>query len=383
MSAGAGTRWTFLVVEDNDDIANQVIEAIPDFVDKPDSALGTRCNSFKEALGRLVNERFDVLILDLKDDSAKAIDEHDVSAGLEIFENLKKLRFSPVIFYTAHAHKVRDYATSFVRVVEKTEGLGKLREEVQKILATKLPMLSRRIEEVQRSYMWDFIGEHWKEYDSQHQQADLAYLMARRLALLLQADARTLAHNISKDTVPDAQSLTIHPMEVYVHPPVGETRQAGDIVQGDIKGDKTYWLVLTPSCDFEERHPLNSVLLARCAPLVDQQEFKNWAAQGEAVKGPLNSLIGDNRQKAQPERFKFLPGTFFLPDLIADFQGLVTVTPDELKKLQVVASLDSPFAEAVLARFSRYFGRLGTPDIDKQIVLRRLEATHGLKPVPK
>lgn len=383
MTTNPGTHWKFLVVEDNDDIANQLIEAIPSFLERPDTAVGSRCSSFEEAKDRLVNERFDILILDLKDDSIEGVDEHDVSAGLEIFESLKTVRFSPVIFYTAHAHKVREFETSFVRVVEKTQGLTKLQEELNNVLTTNIPLLSRRIEEVQRSYMWDFIGKHWKEYDSHHQQADLAYLLARRLGSLLQAEARGLAHKISADAVPDEASSTIHPMEMYVHPPISESRLAGDIVRGVVKGEKGEWLVLTPSCDFEQRHPLSNVLLARCMPLAGEPELKNWIGQKEVAKGPLSSLIGDNRQKAQSERFKFLPGTFFLQDSIVDFQSLATVTPDELKKFEVIATLDSPFAEAVLARFSRYFGRLGTPDVDKQIVMRRLDAIHGAPPAAK
>lgn len=376
MSGREGTEWRFLLVEDDDVIAKQVEEAIPGFIQAPDTAQVRRFDKFKDAADLLRNERFDVLILDLKDDSTPGIDEHDVSAGVEIFEFLKQTRFSPVVFYTAHAHKVRDLTTSFVRVVEKTDGLGKLKEEVCGVLATQLPALSRRIEEIQRAYMWDFVGEHWKEYGSPHEQADLAYLMARRLASSLQAEARSLALKVSEHAVPAPNAATIHPMEMYVHPPVSKKRQAGDLVRGTVKGEEGNWLVLTPSCDFEERHPLNHVLLARCVPLTDEPEFKKWKSDktNENAKEKLEALMRDNRQKAQPERYKFLPGTFFLPDSVVDFQSVTTVTLDELSKLEGVASLDSPFAEAMLARFSRYFGRLGTPDIDKQIVLRRLDA---------
>ena len=45
--------------------------------------------------------------------------------------------------------------------------------------------------------------------------------------------------------------------------------------------------------------------------------------------------------------------------------------------LERLASLDSPFAEGLLARFTRYFGRLGTPDLDVTVLLQRLQAVHG------
>jgi hypothetical protein len=235
--------------------------------------------------------------------------------------------------------------------------------------------MSRRLEELKRGYLWDFVSNHWQEFDSPHAQADLACLLARRLALNLQREATYLAGDVSEGSNAVTHK-TIHPMEMYIRPPISASRQAGDIVKGNVGDMAGYWLVVTPSCDFEERHPLHNVLLACCVPLTDAPEFTTWRENqtGDSA-GKLKALIGDNRQKAQAERYKFLPGTFFLPDSIIDFQQLKTVTLEELRGLEAIASLDSPYAEAVLARFARYYGRLGTPDINKDVVMARLQAT--------
>jgi hypothetical protein len=45
--------------------------------------------------------------------------------------------------------------------------------------------------------------------------------------------------------------------------------------------------------------------------------------------------------------------------------------------MKAIASLDSPYAEAVLAKFAGYYGRLGTPDINKAIVIDRLKKSHS------
>ena len=87
----------------------------------------------------------------------------------------------------------------------------------------------------------------------------------------------------------------------------------------------------------------------------------------------MNALILDNRKSTQPDRHKYLPSTFFLPDLVVDFQHLITVSKNDLESYSVVAMLDSPYAEALLTRFSRYYGRLGTIDIDKSVVYNRLK----------
>lgn len=374
MSNGAGTHWRFLIIEDNSEIARQLQEAVPGFVDAPDSAEAEVVATFDEAAELMKVARYDLLILDLKDDSDTDPAAETDPAGLRIFEELKHTRFVPVVFYTALAHKVRDQQTSFVRVVEKTESIARVKEEVKRVLTTQLPALARKVEDVQRAYMWDFVSTHWKEFESAHEQADLAYLLARRLALALEGEARRLARKFAGGTIPLADPANVHPMEMYVRPPVGKNRLAGDILRGVVSGVDAHWVVLTPSCDFEQQGRLHHVLLAQCLPLSGEPEYSAWKQNPSAQAATLRALIGDNRQNAQSERFKYLPGTFFLPDMVVDFQRLKAVPPDRIANLEVIASLDSPFAEAVLARFVRYFGRLGTPDIDKNVVLNRLQA---------
>jgi hypothetical protein len=63
--------------------------------------------------------------------------------------------------------------------------------------------------------------------------------------------------------------------------------------------------------------------------------------------------------------------------MLVDFQQLVAWQRGHMDTLDRLASLDSPFAEALLARFARYFGRLGTPDLDVAVLLQRLRAVTG------
>lgn len=371
-------KWRFLIIEDNSDIARQLKEAVPSFVESPDTAEAVDVNTFSDAEKRMLVERYDLLILDLKDSSDSTPEADSEPAGVKIFESLKKTKFVPVIFYTAYAHKVRDLETSFIRVVEKTKGIEKVRDEVKRIMQTRLPSLARRLEDVQRDYMWEFVSLHWKEFKSPHEQGDLAYLLARRLALSMEALAKELStsvQGIAGASFGDGES---HPMAMYISPPIGQQRQAGDILLDEKDGSGSYWVVLTPSCDFVQKK-VRHVVLAKCDKLIDQKEYKDWVASDSATKSShLESLIGDNRQSKdeignlQPERFKFLPGTFFIPDLLIDFQQVKSVAIASLEAMKPIASLDSPYAEALLARFARYYGRLGTPDINKSIVIDRL-----------
>ena len=136
--------------------------------------------------------------------------------------------------------------------------------------------------------------------------------------------------------------------------------------------------MLTPSCDLVQgREKAKWILFAFCESLEQQKEFADWK---DALPSPsvqletkLRSLLGNNRRDYQPERFYFLPGVLALPNLLVDFQQLRTLSLEQLCTLDQKASLDSPFSEALLARFTRYFGRLGIPDLDIDVLLAHLK----------
>lgn len=372
--AKSGIKWRFLIVEDMDDKVRQLLEVAPAFVDAPDEIEVEVCKNFSQAAERLRTTRFDVLILDLKDESDVSLEAESNPAGLEVFAELKKTRFIPVVFYTALAHKVRSEQTSFVRVVEKTEDVTRVRDEVRRVLATRLPDLTRRLEEVQRSYMWDFVSTHWKDFTEAKDQADIAYLLARRLAITMEAAAGKLAATVSGLGDKAAATAKAHPMMMYLVPAVGPHPRAGDIISQLVEGKTHYWLILTPSCDFAQIKA-DHFTIVRCEPLTEREEYKSWIA----TKGQTGKDAEKARQKfeqiitdAKGDRYKFLPNAYFIPDLVADFQQLRTMAIAAIKNFTPIATVDSPFAESIAARFSRYFNRLGTPDIDKDIVISRL-----------
>lgn len=375
------SNWRVLIIEDDKNICSQVEadatlgKLLPD-VGKMQAEV---CRTFHSALALLDSTRFDFLILDLGKDQ-DAVSSEDASGGLIIFEEIKKRRFVPVVFYTALAHHVRHLETAFVRVVEKTEGLPGLRREIKRVFETGLPNLLQHIEEEQRKYMWDFVENSWHDAKSCYEKADLTYLLARRLAhSLRECSVRRFLKAQGVPTPGPEETKKIHPVEMYINPVVDSDLSTADILRGNINGENGYWLVLTPSCDFEHQRA-QKVLMAKCFLLKEQTEYTKYYKYVKGGNTPsktavdeLSSLLSDNR-KAQPERFKFLPGTFFVPDLVVDFQHLIQIPFTSTMTMERIASLDSPYSEALLARFARYYGRIGVPDVDIQIVIDRLSS---------
>ena len=69
------------------------------------------------------------------------------------------------------------------------------------------------------------------------------------------------------------------------------------------------------------------------------------------------------------------PPTLAKLKLVIDFQSLAHAALEDVKAIERIVSLDNPFAESILVKFSRYYGRLGTPDLDVNFVYERLSKT--------
>jgi len=166
-------------------------------------------------------------------------------------------------------------------------------------------------------------------------------------------------------------------MVYYIQPPLPTPIRAGDIYE--IQQDGTeYRVVLTPTCDFVQGKA-DWALLAKAMPLSSFSEFIEWQAGKTVTKRrALEQLLRNNKNPGQAERYHFLPAALLVPDVVVDFQQLTAIPKDALASLSRIASLDSPFAESLVTRFTRFFSRLGTPDIDTDVVISRLDAL----PVP-
>ena len=375
-----GNLWRFLVIDDRQ--ADEIEEFVAgnNVLEIPDWVIVEKCTEFKEALNLLNEKRFDLVILDLKDDSITLEEEDKPLAGEIVFDQICKSRFVPVIFYTAYPTKVEDQENPYARVVDRTDP-RELRTAIKEVFNTRLPQLIRFIENEQRDYLWEHVRTLWQKTKSPYDKIDLSYLLARRLANTL--GRRSIRRFLAKYYTggPQETEETIHPIEMYVYPPTNPDLLAGDILKDNFNKRNGYWMVLTPSC-YLEQGKATYVVLAACACLSVQSEFekvKEYVSKGQDPSGnvsdDLKDLISNNRKGKgiQRERYYFLPETFFIPDLVVDFQNIIRVPVKKIKKgYDRIASLDSPFAEACLAKFSQYYGRLGTPDIDKDFVCKRI-----------
>jgi len=151
-----------------------------------------------------------------------------------------------------------------------------------------------------------------------------------------------------------------------------------------------YLVVVWPSCDMVSangRTPkTDTILCTRASLFTDSGEVV--ALQGENSQKnqkKVRMLISNTRDPnfGSPDRFHFLPGICDVPSLVIDFQALEDVPLAEARSLDCVASLASPFGEHLLSRFLRYIGRVGTPDVDSDLVLKQVAPVQQADVPPK
>jgi DNA-binding NarL/FixJ family response regulator len=356
-----------LFIEDDEILKNNLIKNY----DKSEisgyyiNAHGT--SSFEKGIKLIENRDFDIVILDLFKDG----NEKDENAGLEVLNKIRKIIFIPVIFYTGYAHKINYLISEIVGVVSKGDGIEYLNNAIQNIINSKIALIKKsinnHIKESLRLYFWETVDTDKRIFIPNKNDFSLGYLLLRRIA-----------NSLSKENIKDLlgdDKIRIgkaHPMEFYIYPiKEKDEYQAGEI----LFKDKTFYVILTPSCDFIEdkenkrERKVGFVLLTRATSLKDTEYYKKFKKNPKDNKDGLLRLI----ESRKGDRFFFLPSTPFIENLVLDFQNKIIINYDELKSFSRIAKLDDPYAQSVLSSFIRYYNRIGFPDLDSEYIINNIE----------
>ena len=379
----ASTAWRVLIVDDDECIGNSVKEFLEDeqLNEVGDTADVSVQQDFDAAFGALESTRYDIAILDVRRQGGRhSIPEEE--AGEQLLRKIQGIRFLPVIFYTGLSNLVTHIENSpFVQVVSKGSTHEALLNAVQITLKSQLAHLNRALlnhmDNVQRDYMWGFVSKYWQTIIGQTDKTAVSYLLARRLASSLSdPTAAGLASELGSEFCGEIAAGKIHPMQSYVLPPLDNPSMvSGDIYKGQIYGEGNYWVMLTPSCDLVQ-NKAERLLLAGCALLQEQEEYLDWRkSPSKGKRQLLAGLLQNNRKVGQQGRYVYLPGAIHIPNLVVDLQNILAIERPEFDSMGLnrLATLDSPFAEALTSQFSRLYGRIGTPDLDTDWVIAQLE----------
>lgn len=353
-----------LFIEDNETLSNNLRKFFEGEVFSGHTLRTENTTKFEEGISLVEKYDYDLVILDLQKEGK----DFDEKAGVKILDRIKSIAFIPVIFYSGHANKIQDLVSEIVGVVNKGDGFDNLKVEIQRIVDTRIALLKGQVynhlRQSLRQYFWETVDADKKVFVPGKSDVSLGYLLLRRFA-------NSLSKENIKQLLGDDKIKTdkAHPMEFYIFPSSGGEYEAGEI----LLRDGIFYTVLTPTCDFIEEggrtRKVGQVLLAIAQDLKATEFYKKFESNKVKYKDDFSRLI----ESRKGDRYFFLPGTPFLPNLLLDFQNKIMFNYEELKTFSRIAKLDDPYAQSMISSFIRYYNRIGFPDIDADYVIAGLE----------
>lgn len=353
-----------LIIDDDAVVCKQIVDLLNNTEIAGCKILIESESNFENGKLHLQNGNYDVVILDVYRGQPSETNQDLV--GKEILEEIKRTTPIAVIFYTGLVTHVESLKSDIVRIVSKST--GSIENELKLLIETGIPLIRKKLvkhtQETLRDYYWGFVDGNTGLVRNSENKALSEYLFLRRLATTLTRNGMTkiFGNSISADKV--------HPLEFYVCPPIeGSIYETGDILKKD--ADNSFYVVLTPSCDFAQRKAdyillVSGTLLTEFAEYVKYQENRGNATNKENLVRLIESRKSD--------RYFFLPRNELIgmPDLVLDFQKVTSHPLVGFNGYEKIAKIDDPFAQDMLAMFVRNKNRPGSPDLDTNHVLKYL-----------
>lgn len=356
------TTLHILLVDDDQESLHLLMESLPSEV-SGHTITWEGCNDFDEAIQRVRERRYDVVVTDVYRDrtsEAKTPVTGDPRAG-DIVTAIRGLRFSPVLLFTDGTFPAEYEEGPFLKLADKSRGNDAILEKLSELLDTGIPELARRLHDdldrTSGSYVWGFLEDNWAALH----EGGLTSLPV--LERLLRRRAATQLGRLDPEV--GGELGAVEGAEFYLHPPISEELRLGEIVEG---ADDDYRVVLTPHCHLTIQ-PGAAAPRADFVLTVRTVDVRTLFAD-QPLTGTRESRLKELRRRLQSPagfgkpagRYWFLPGILEMGHRFADFLQLESLPYERIRDdYRSIAVLDVPFAEALQSCFVRFYSAVGLP----------------------
>lgn len=304
---------------------------------------------------------FDGAIIDLDLKQSGGSD----SSGNEIIKEVKNnLRF-PVFVISGTSHNLDASLreeTSFFKVRDRDDDFDFI-EEIVAIYNTGITEILNRkgtIENYINDIFWNHLStslDLWTN-DTKRNPEEKQKSLLRYTLLHLQEYL---------EITEDSEFENYHPSEIYITPVIKPNVFTGDIVQN--KETALNYIVLTPSCDLAQSKA-KDILLVAIEPIINTiagekiSVIKKGKAKDEQLK-EANTTLRKLIHNSYSNKYHFLPKYNNIEGGLINFQKLQSLRVKDFNDNHTrVASINGSFTKDVVARFSYYYSRQGSPDFD-------------------
>ena len=363
-----------LIVDDDQQVAEVIKRRLEEQIDS--STVETE-ESFDAARERIHEFQPDLLVLDLLEGDLAG----NLASGLTKVRS-RLQRFVPLVFFSALGEPPDDApAGPFEKFISKNEdnAENRLIEEIRLFAPhiAALQQVEANIHTVAMEVLAKAAGPIWElENDA-----------TKRTDLLNRSVKRRIAASIDSSSLSDGEALS--PWELYIYPELGTDLLMGDVLrrhEADVKDPGTYRLVLTPSCDLvmrKGRAKVDRILVAHCVSI---KAFLQACKVSRDLTGQIaQDALGLALTRPQSNGFIPLPGyASVLPHMAAKLRKLelLSITDNGFKgadgaTYDRVASIDSPFREALSWAYLQIAGRPGLPDRNNKVWVEEIRGALG------
>ena len=372
-------------MDDEPEVLKQLVETLPTQLDGFD-LVWDPCGTFEEGLARLESRRYDVVVTDMAF-RTKPGAPPDLR-GMKTIEQIRGKRFCPIVAYSSRTKPEGLFEGVFLRFADKARGNDDIIAKLREVLASGVPAIARRLHDeldgVGGHYLWEFLTKRWndlKQIGSTTPEA-LERLLRRRAAI-------QIARLEEGSEIDDVGAS-----EFYIHPKIsGEELRLGEILKR--KGSAQYRVVLTPHCHLKlqagDKEPRAEFVLTVRTTTAQDEISKAWdkkkgqfnLKKPEGVEEAARRFIGSPPDLGIPKgRLWFLPRFLEMPDLYCDFMQVESLPLAAIKEdYEPFAVLDTPFAEALQARFAEFYSAVGTANLRPKEFLHLIPESEAEKVV--
>jgi len=309
------------------------------------------------------NIYFDAAIVDLRLDKNGLADQ--IYSGNEVIRKIKNnLRF-PVFVITGTPHLIDPDLTiqnSLFKIKTRGEDDNYLDQFIEIYNTGITKILSRKgiIEQYLNNIFWNHLSaslDIWindkKRTPEEKQKSLLRYTLLHIQEYL--------------EITNDSDFEDYHPAETYITPAIKDSLFTGDIVVENKTFQK--YIILTPSCDMAQKKAKDFLLVTieNCDSGI-VNEKRNLLKKGKAdedVLAEAENTIKALIDNSYSNKYHFLPAYKEIKAGLINFQKLKSVRSKDFgDNYNIVASTNSSFTKDIVARFSYYYSRQGSPDFN-------------------
>lgn len=306
-----------------------------------------------------------VIDLDLKESGGSD------SSGNEVIREVKEnLRF-PVFVISGTSHNLEaslKEETAFFKVRDRDDDFDFIEELVAIYNTGITEILNRKgtIEKYINQIFWNHLSsslELWTK-DSKRKPEEKQKSLLRYTLLHLQ---EYLDINSSGDLE------KYHPAEFLITRPIKPNVFTGDILKME---DNQRCLVLTPACDIDLKNGKRKAEKILTVNILNPHEIDADYVDSEMSNNKKTKITSILRN-SNP-RYHTVPSCKNISIGVIDFQDKKTIDSDTLDKainesqIERIATISHPFLKDIIARYSSYYSRQGSPDFDSDEIFASL-----------